>query len=78
MGRDRPYHNLSNEKVIQNAEHMYYGGELQILLPKPQSCPIEVYNLMCECWKRDEKCRPTFKQIYIFLKYHNKEYSTAD
>lgn len=27
---ERPFHNLSNEKVIQNAEHMYYGGELQV------------------------------------------------
>lgn len=27
---ERPFSNLSNEKVIQNAEHMYYGGELQV------------------------------------------------
>ncbi|XP_066156834.1 discoidin domain-containing receptor 2-like isoform X1 [Euwallacea fornicatus] len=27
---EKPFANLSNEKVIQNAEHMYYGGELQV------------------------------------------------
>lgn len=28
---ERPFGNLSNEKVIENAEHMYYGGELQVI-----------------------------------------------
>lgn len=27
---ERPYQHLNNEQVIQNAEHMYYGGELQV------------------------------------------------
>lgn len=29
---ERPYYNMSNEKVIQNAEYMYYGGELQVII----------------------------------------------
>lgn len=36
---ERPFANLSNEKVIQNAEHMYYGGELQVrnsIFPPPR------------------------------------------
>ncbi|KAH1002204.1 hypothetical protein HUJ04_008315 [Dendroctonus ponderosae] len=71
---DRPFANLSNEKVIQNAEHMYYGGELQVMLNKPQHCPSGIYELMCSCWCRDDTDRPTFKAIHSFLKRINKEY----
>ncbi|KAK4877698.1 hypothetical protein RN001_010204 [Aquatica leii] len=75
---EKPFNNLTNEKVIQNAEHMYYGGELQVLLNKPPLCSTEIYELMCECWRRDDTSRPTFKQIYSFLKHHNKEYLPSD
>lgn len=30
MARDKPFPHLTNEQVIQNAEQMYYGGELQV------------------------------------------------
>ncbi|PSN56057.1 hypothetical protein C0J52_11814 [Blattella germanica] len=30
LAREKPFQHLTNEQVIQNAEHMYYGGELQI------------------------------------------------
>ncbi|XP_046671371.1 discoidin domain-containing receptor tyrosine kinase B-like [Homalodisca vitripennis] len=69
--QDKPYKQLTNQHVIQNAEHMYYGGELEILLPKPSVCPQEVYDLMQGCWRRDPKSRPTFKEIYMFLKCKN-------
>ncbi|XP_071055936.1 discoidin domain-containing receptor 2-like isoform X2 [Onthophagus taurus] len=75
---ERPFHNLTNEKVIQNAEHMYYGGELQVLLNKPTVCSPEIYDLLCQCWKRDDTSRPTFKQIYMFLKHTSKDYSPSD
>ncbi|XP_064215339.1 discoidin domain-containing receptor 2 isoform X2 [Tribolium castaneum] len=75
---ERPFSNLSNEKVIQNAEHMYYGGELQVLLSKPPICSTEIYEMMCQCWKRDDTERPTFKEICLFLKHHNKDYTPTD
>ncbi|KDR19267.1 Discoidin domain-containing receptor 2, partial [Zootermopsis nevadensis] len=78
LAREKPFQHLSNEQVIQNAEHMYYGGELQVLLPKPTLCPVEVYDLMCECWRRDEGLRPTFKEIYMFLKRKNMGYRPGD
>ncbi|XP_076272189.1 discoidin domain-containing receptor 2-like [Rhynchophorus ferrugineus] len=71
---ERPFANLSNEKVIQNSEHMYYGGELQVVLNKPPHCSTEVYDLMCSCWRRDDTNRPTFKNICSFLKRINKDY----
>ena len=50
----------------------------QVLLPKPTLCPVEIYDLMCECWKRDEGLRPTFKEIYMFLKRKNMGYRPGD
>lgn len=68
LAREKPFQHLTNDQVIQNAEHMYYGAELQVFLPKPTMCPEEVYRMMCSCWRRDETSRPTFKDIYTFLK----------
>nr|CAH7715863.1 unnamed protein product [Callosobruchus chinensis] len=74
---ERPFSNLSNEKVIQNAEHMYYGGELQVVLNKPALCSPDIYDLMCSCWRRDDNDRPSFKQICLYLKHVNKEYTSS-
>lgn len=30
LAREKPFQHLSNDQVIQNAEHMYYGAELQV------------------------------------------------
>ncbi|XP_031826046.1 discoidin domain-containing receptor 2 isoform X1 [Nomia melanderi] len=68
LAREKPFQHLTNDQVIQNAEHMYYGAELQVYLPRPTMCPDEVYRMMCSCWRRDETSRPTFKDIYTFLK----------
>ncbi|XP_030749346.1 discoidin domain-containing receptor 2-like [Sitophilus oryzae] len=75
---ERPFANLSNEKVIQNAEHMYYGGELQVVLNKPPHCSTDIYDLMCSCWRRDDSDRPTFKIISTFLKRINKDYVPSE
>ncbi|GLH05402.1 uncharacterized protein GBIM_11010 [Gryllus bimaculatus] len=78
LAREKPFQHLSNEQVVQNAEHMYYGGELQVLLPKPPLCPVDIYDLMCECWRRDERARPSFRHIHAFLKCKNVGYHTGD
>ncbi|KAH0948374.1 hypothetical protein HN011_011755 [Eciton burchellii] len=77
LAREKPFQHLSNDQVIQNAEHMYYGAELQVLLPKPTMCPEEVYRMMCSCWRRDETSRPTFKDVYTFLKNIIADYRPA-
>ncbi|XP_024085366.1 discoidin domain-containing receptor 2-like isoform X1 [Cimex lectularius] len=65
---DIPFSNLTNDQVVQNAEQMYYGGELPVVLPKPSICTCDVHDLMIKCWKRDQNVRPTFREIYLFLK----------
>ncbi|KAK2586843.1 hypothetical protein KPH14_009781 [Odynerus spinipes] len=68
LAREKPFQHLTNDQVIRNAEHMYYGEESQVFLPKPTMCPEDVYKMMCSCWRRDEEARPSFKDIYSFLK----------
>ncbi|KAG7191203.1 hypothetical protein KM043_013178 [Ampulex compressa] len=68
LAREKPFQHLTNKQVIQNAERMYYGAELQVYLPRPRMCPEDVYHVMCCCWRRDEVSRPSFKNIHGFLK----------
>ncbi|XP_076247763.1 discoidin domain-containing receptor 2 [Calliopsis andreniformis] len=74
LAREKPFQHLTDNQVIQNAEDMYYGAELQVYLPIPRMCPNDVYRMMCSCWRRDETSRPTFKDIYTFLKHIIKDY----
>ena len=40
----------------------------QVELTKPEVCEKEVWELLSECWNRDEKSRPNFCEISLFLK----------
>ena len=48
-----------------------------ILLPSPHGCPREIRDLMCECWQRGEKERPSFREIHLFLQRKNLGYDPA-
>lgn len=47
---------------------------LQMLLPIPLNCPREIFDLMCECWQRNESSRPNFREIHLFLQRKNLGY----
>lgn len=40
----------------------------------PHDCPKEIYDLMCECWQRDDANRPNFGDIHLFLQRKNLGY----
>ena len=40
----------------------------QVDLNQPDFCEKEIWELVEECWCRDEKSRPTFAEISLFLK----------
>ena len=41
----------------------------QLELIKPAICEDnEIWEMLEECWSRDEQMRPNFAQIYLFLK----------
>ncbi|XP_019852931.1 PREDICTED: mitogen-activated protein kinase kinase kinase 5-like isoform X1 [Amphimedon queenslandica] len=58
-----PYDEMSDEEVIQDA----IRGPNRKLLPKPEACPREVYDVMLRCWVHDPAMRADFGEIYSRL-----------
>ena len=46
----------------------------QVDLNQPEFCEKEIWELVEECWNRDEKSRPTFSEISLFLKRKTLSY----
>uniref|UniRef100_A0A1I8I9V8 Protein kinase domain-containing protein n=1 Tax=Macrostomum lignano TaxID=282301 RepID=A0A1I8I9V8_9PLAT len=38
----------------------------------------QLFDLMSECWQRDEACRPRFREVHLFLQRHNAGFSPRD
>ena len=67
--RDQPLSELTDQEVIECLGRCYAGDWLDDIFPcQPDHCPREIYDLMRECWHRDEDGRPTFKEIQMFLR----------
>lgn len=83
LARLQPFARLDDEQVIENCR-LYYvvGGTVNtpapVQLPQPPGCPKEIYDLMCECWQRDDSLRPAFREIHMFLQRKNMGYSPHD
>ena len=73
---EQPLHNLTNEQVIANLDHFYSADGQALCPPRPALCPPEIYDLIRECWNRDEAARPSFREIHMFLHRKNMGYST--
>lgn len=76
LAKQRPFADLTDRQVLENHSHFYSGHGRQTcpLQPGP-SCPREIYDLMRECWNRDEASRPTFREIHMFLQRKNMGYN---
>lgn len=74
LAKDQPFAHLPDEGVVENLRQVYAGSGLQIYLPQPLNCPREVYDLMLQCWARDDVQRPAFKEIHMFLTMKNNGY----
>ncbi|XP_071445067.1 discoidin domain-containing receptor 2-like [Hetaerina americana] len=74
FAREQPFEDLTDDKVIENVTHYIEGNNKQVLLPQPINCPKEIYDLMCECWQRNDRDRPNFREIHLFLQRKNLGY----
>lgn len=74
FARHQPYSDMTDDMVIQNVEHFYQDDLLQVYLPSPPNCPKEIYDLMKECWQRNDVERPKFREIHLFLQRKNLGY----
>ncbi|GBM04718.1 Discoidin domain-containing receptor 2, partial [Araneus ventricosus] len=75
FARHQPYADMVDDKVIENVSHFYHNDGHQIYLPQPPGCPKEIYDLMKECWQRNEHDRPNFREIHLFLQRKNLGYA---
>ncbi|KRG03097.1 discoidin domain-containing receptor 2 isoform X2 [Drosophila mojavensis] len=71
FAREQPYEHMTDANVIENIGHIYQDDKMHELLPMPLNCPREIYDLMCECWQRNESSRPNFREIHLFLQRKN-------
>ena len=76
--REQPYETLSDEMVIENCGHFYHSDNAETVLPQPVHSPREIYDLMRECWNRDETMRPNFREIHMFLQRKNMGYNPRE
>ncbi|XP_032870713.1 tyrosine-protein kinase Fes/Fps [Amblyraja radiata] len=52
-----PYPNMTNQQTREEVEQGYR-------MNCPDSCPDEIYSIMCRCWHYDPKKRPSFSAIH--------------
>ncbi|XP_012279400.1 discoidin domain-containing receptor 2 [Orussus abietinus] len=84
LGRRIPYEHLSDEEVVQSLKQLQHNAECQKSteempkfnhLPRPNASSKDIYDLMLECWRREETERPTFREISLFLQRKNLGYA---
>ncbi|XP_014208529.1 discoidin domain-containing receptor 2-like [Copidosoma floridanum] len=72
-----PFAELTSEQVLENCSRWYQNYSIPSnnnqqqaprVLPQPSLCPRELYRMMSKCWSRRSEDRPTFEDIYLFLK----------
>ncbi|KAK5643044.1 hypothetical protein RI129_009211 [Pyrocoelia pectoralis] len=74
FAREQPFEEFNDSKVLENITCFYQDNGRNILLSVPINCPKEIYDLMCECWQRNESDRPMFREIHLFLQRKNLGY----
>lgn len=62
-----PYHDMTDQEVIGDA----IRGASRKILPKPDACPDEVYDVMKRCFVHQPAIRGDFEEIYsrMFMVY---------
>lgn len=75
--RHSPYPTMSNQEVIHNLRRLSVLEESDLFEPlsKPHNCPRDVYQLMCDTWRRNDDDRPTFWEIHSFLTRKNLQFT---
>lgn len=66
----QPYYGYSNQQVIEMIRNLQ-------LLACPAECPLNIYNLMLQCWNEIPSKRPTFSQLHQRLRNWKAVYSNT-
>ena len=73
FSRHSPYPTMSNQEVLHNLRRLSVFNDADPFepLPKPHGCPRDIYQLLCDTWRRSDEDRPTFWEIHSFLTRKN-------
>jgi hypothetical protein len=63
---------ITNQQVNQHSAANNNQEERVI-----KSCPLEMWELMSDCWKQDPESRPTMEEVHNRL-YKSKYYATFE
>lgn len=72
--KDQPYQNMTDQEVIDDA----IKGPDRMLLPQPDCCPLEVYEVMKMCWVDDPAERARFSDVHSLLESSFFGFSKCD
>jgi len=83
FARETPLSSLTDDEVVDNCERWYHSDDTAstgpaAVLDRPTLCTREIYDLLRECWQRDEERRPTFHEVHMFLRRKNSGYNPRD
>ena len=63
FAKKQPYEGMSDQEVIDDS----VKGPDRQLLPRPEDCPPEVYEIMLRCWEHEPSERADFEEIQSSL-----------
>ena len=63
LAKEQPYNDMSDKQVIENA----LKGKNRKILAKPDTCPVEMYQVMLDCWRHNSERRATFEKLFQLL-----------
>ena len=63
FAKKQPYERMSDQEVIDNS----VKGPDRQLLPRPEDCPPEVYEVMLRCWVHEPSKRADFEETQSSL-----------
>ncbi|CAG7819663.1 unnamed protein product [Allacma fusca] len=77
FSRHSPYPTMSNQEVLNNLRRLSIFNDADPFEPlaKPHGCSRDIYQLMCDTWRRNDEDRPTFWEIHSFLTRKNLNYA---
>lgn len=75
FAREFPFAGLTDKEVIKNAHVHSKNTGCPMYLKRPSNCPKEIFDLMMECWNREETRRPSFHEVHMFFQQKNLGYN---
>ncbi|XP_074100892.1 discoidin domain-containing receptor 2-like isoform X2 [Cotesia typhae] len=80
---DLPFSDMTSEQVLENCGNWYHSTSTSTttsssssssqdkktrVLSQPATCSRDLYRMMTKCWSKHAEERPSFEDIYVFLK----------